>query len=70
MTTFSEIVDAADSLSPDEQQVLVEILSRRLAERNRKQIVRDVEDARNEFASGSAQIASPDQIMNEVSGEA
>ena len=70
MTTFSEIVDAADSLSPDEQQVLLEILSRRLAARNRQQIVRDVEDGRHELASGAAHVASPDQIMDEVSGEA
>jgi hypothetical protein len=70
MTTFSEIVDAADNLSPDEQQVLVDILSRRLAERNREQLVGDVADARREFADGAARPASPQQIMDEVRGEA
>jgi hypothetical protein len=70
MATFSEIVDAADNLSPDEQQVLVDILSRRLAERNRKQLVADIADGRREFADGTARPTSPQQIMDEVCGEA
>ena len=70
MTTFSEIVDAADQLSVDEQQTLVEILDHRLADRNRKQIIRDVAEARAEFASGTAQTATAKQIMDEVGGGA
>lgn len=31
MTTFSEVVDAADNLSADEQETLLEILRRRIA---------------------------------------
>ncbi|HEX3599477.1 MAG TPA: hypothetical protein VHU84_05005 [Lacipirellulaceae bacterium] len=70
MTTFAEIVDAADQLSADEQQTLVEILNRRLAERNRRQIVRDVADVGREFASGGGRVTSPNQIMDKVSGGA
>ena len=33
----------ASSLSADEQQALLEIIGRRLAERNRAQLVRDVQ---------------------------
>jgi hypothetical protein len=70
MTTFSDIVDAADNLSVDEQQVLLEILSRRLADRNRAELVRDVQEARAEFAAGRARPASVKEIMDEVASDA
>ena len=46
MPTFSDVVDAADDLSVDEQETLVEILRRRIAKRNREALVRDVAEAR------------------------
>ena len=58
MTTFSEIVEAADRLSVDEQETLIEILQRRIADRNRARLVRDVEEARDEFSRGLARPAS------------
>jgi hypothetical protein len=70
MTTFAEILDAASSLSADEQQALLEIMSRRIAERNRAGILRDVKSGREEIAVGSARPTSVSDIMNEVVGEA
>jgi hypothetical protein len=70
MAMFSEIVDAADALSIDEQQALLEILRRRIADRNRAQLARDVQEARGEYASGSARPATVKQIMDEANGEA
>ncbi|HEY4232323.1 MAG TPA: hypothetical protein VGM76_02770 [Lacipirellulaceae bacterium] len=70
MTGFGEILDAADHLPVDEQQALVEILGRRIAERSRSQLVRDAQDGRAEFAAGQARTASVKEIMDEVAGEA
>ena len=69
MTTFSELVDAADNLSVDEQETLVEILRRRIAKRNRDALVRDVADARAEFQSGKTRASSVSDIMDEVRRE-
>ncbi len=69
MTTFSEVVDAADNLSVDEQETLMQILRRRIAERNREALVRDVAEARAEFQSGQASTSSVSAIMDEVRGE-
>lgn len=69
MTIFSEVVDAADKLSLDEQETLVEILRRRIAKRNRDALVRDVADAHNEFQSGKSRPTSVSDIMDEVRGE-
>jgi hypothetical protein len=42
MTPFAEILDAASALPLDDQNSLLEILQRRIAERNRQQLGRDV----------------------------
>ncbi len=68
MTTFSEIVDAADHLSVDEQAELMEILRRRIAIRNRESLARDVAEARAEFQSGRLRAASASEIIAEVRG--
>ena len=68
--TFADIVDAADRLSADEQLTLLEILRRRLAERDREQLVRDVAEARTEFANGATQPKTVKQLMDEVRGGA
>ncbi|MCH8828000.1 MAG: hypothetical protein IID45_00325 [Planctomycetes bacterium] len=69
MTTFSEVVDAADCLSVDEQETLLEILRRRIAKRNRDALVCDVADAREEFQNGKTQATSVNDIMDEVRSE-
>jgi hypothetical protein len=70
MTSFSEVVAAADGLSLDEQATLLELLRHRVAERNRAAIAGEAADARAEFANGRAQSASAKQIMDEARGEA
>ena len=69
MTTFLDVVDAADSLSVDEQETLVEILRRRIATKNCDVLARDIADARAEFQSGQARAACVSDIMDEVRGE-
>ena len=66
MVTFSDVVDATDNLSDDEQETLIEILRRRLAERNRQALVRDVADARAEFESGTLKPGTVNEIMDEA----
>ena len=69
MTTFSDVVDATDDLSVDEQETLVEILRRRIAMQNRNALVRDVAEARAEYQSGRTAMKSASEIMDEVRGE-
>ncbi len=69
MPTFADVVDATAQLSADEQQRLLRILRRRIAERNRTQLAGDVAEARSEFTSGRARPATAQQIMDEVRRE-
>ncbi|HUS39594.1 MAG TPA: hypothetical protein VMX74_09090 [Pirellulales bacterium] len=69
MTNFSEIVDAADNLSVDEQESLIGILRRRIAERNRRRLMREVTDARAEHKSGQSRPGAGADIMDEIRHE-
>jgi hypothetical protein len=69
MAIFSEVLDAADHLSIEEQEELLEIVRRRLAERRRAGLVREVQEARAEFAGGTVQSASADELLDEASRE-
>ncbi len=50
---FGDVLDAADELSTDEKEELIDILRRRLAELGRQRVAADVHEARQEFAAGA-----------------
>lgn len=64
---FADILDAADQLDDGAQAELVAILSRRLAERGREQVVAAVDDARREFVKGGCQVMTAREIIAEAS---
>lgn len=66
MANFAEIVDAADELTLDEQESLIDILRRRVAQRNRARLVREVVETRNEYQSGQSVKATVADIMDEI----
>lgn len=64
--SFGEILDAADKLSLEEQEALIDVLSRRTADRRRDLISRDIRDARKEFEESKVKPATPDEILSEI----
>jgi hypothetical protein len=63
---FADVLDAVDQLSSDEQETLLEILQRRIAERGRERLASEVREARQEFATGGCTTGSPDELVNEA----
>ncbi len=63
---FGEVLEVIDQLSLDEQETLIDILHRRLAERGRKQLVAEIEAAQQEFADGQCQPTTADDLMKEI----
>jgi hypothetical protein len=55
---FGEVLEAIDQLSLDEQATLLDIVQRRLAERGRKLLATEIQEARQEFATGRSQPAT------------
>ena len=65
-TSFGEILDAADKLSLEEQEALIDVLSHRAADRRRDQLGRDIRNARKEFKEGRTRPSTPDDILSEI----
>lgn|GEM_PF-233597 len=63
---FGEVLEATDKLSLEEQEELMDVLSRRIAERRRGLIAQDIRSARNEFQKGGCHPATPDDLMSEI----
>lgn len=65
-TRFDEVLDAIEHLPVEQQEDLVDVVRRRLAERGRKRIVADAREAREEFAAGKTSAKSIDSLMREL----
>jgi hypothetical protein len=63
---FGEILEAVGRLTPEEQADLLDIIRRRLADVGRKRLIRDVAEARREFADGGCSPKTADELMNEI----
>ena len=66
--SFGEVLEAADELPLDEQETLAEILHRRVFERRRGDIAREVLQARQEFEQGESRLVTVDDLMSEIEG--
>ncbi|NCR07765.1 hypothetical protein [Microcystis aeruginosa] len=65
-TTFAEILEAAEQLPLEDQENLIHILQNRLRDQKRTELLRDVQEAQQEFAQGQCQPMTPEQIMEEI----
>jgi hypothetical protein len=63
---FAEVLDAVDRLSAEEQEMLISITRRRLAEQGRKQLAADVQEARKEFTAGGCRPTTADELFREI----
>ena len=55
--------EAADALTDAEQEDLVRLLRRRLAERGRQRLIRECQDADREHVAGHSRVVSVDDVM-------
>jgi len=63
---FGEVLEGIETLSLEDQEVLKEILHRRIVERRREELARDVQQAQQEFQAGECRPVTPEELMNEI----
>jgi hypothetical protein len=63
---FADVLEAAEQLDEAAQAELVEVLTRRRAERGRERIAASAEEARREFAAGGCRPATVDELIREA----
>ncbi len=64
--TFGDVLETVDRLPLEEQEELIEILHRRVIERRREELAKEIQEAQREFRAGRARPATPDEIMSEI----
>lgn len=63
---FGDVLEAAEQLSEDEQETLLDIIEKRLAERRRDETAADVRAARLEHEQGETRATTADELMDEI----
>ena len=63
---FREVLETVDRLPLEEQEALIEILHRRVIERRREELAKDIQEAQKEFKAGHARPVTPDELMAEI----
>lgn len=66
MTSFAHTLDVIESLPVEEQEGVLEILQRRVAEHRRAELVATVKKSRKEFAGGKCKPATAASIMRQI----
>lgn len=66
VATFDDALSAVERLAPEDQETLIEIVRRRLAEQGRLRVVASVREAREEFKKGACVPTAPDDLMGEI----
>ena len=66
VTTFEEVLEAADRLSLEEQETIMDILRRRMIDERRKELVNEVHEARKEYQGGRCREATSEEILKEI----
>lgn len=64
--SFGDVLEAAEQLSLEEQESLLELLQRRLIERRRAVLAKEIEAARQEFREGKTRAMTPAEIIAEA----
>ncbi len=63
---FGEVLEAIDKLSLEDQEILIGTVRHRIAERGRKTLAEEIEDARREFAEGRCRLATAEEVVKEI----
>jgi hypothetical protein len=64
--TFQEALDIVESLTIDEQTMLIEIIQNRLREQQRQELLKNVTQSEKEYIQGNFRRGSVDELMDEV----
>jgi len=63
---FGEVLEAVDKLSLEEQETLIEVVRKRIIERRREELAKDIQDAQKEFQVGQCRPVTPDELVAEI----
>ncbi len=64
--SFNEALETAEKLPIEDQETLIEILNKRIIEKQRSKLAREIRNAQREFKAGKCKPTSADELMREI----
>jgi hypothetical protein len=64
-SAFQQVIEAVEALPPDDQLLLVEIISERLIQGRRAELARDIAEARMSYRNGQVQRGTVQELLRE-----
>ena len=69
VSQLQQALDAVESLPPDDQETLIDLVRHRLMERRRAEIARNAEDTLQAVRDGLAEYGSVEDLKRDLLGE-
>ena len=70
VSQLQQALDAVESLPPDDQETLIDLIRHRLIERRRAEIARNAEETLQAVRDGRAEYGSVEDLKRDLLGEA
>jgi ABC-type Fe3+/spermidine/putrescine transport system ATPase subunit len=65
-SAFQQAIESVESLSLEDQEILLDILQKRLHQQRRTNLTQEIREIRQEFTQGQVQFGSVDQFLKEL----
>ena len=66
ISTLQKAIEIVESLPSDEQEILVEVIRRRMLQRRRAVLIGEVAEARKAYGRGEVRRGSVDDLLGEL----
>ncbi|MEH1965641.1 hypothetical protein [Nostoc sp.] len=66
ISTLQQALDVVEALDPDEQAILINIISKRLSKERRNELLNEVAQARHDYQEGNIKQGSVADLMAEL----
>jgi len=63
---FEAVLESVETLSADDQELLLDLIRKRLAERRRAEIATNIAESRAEYRAGRVHRGTVDDLMAEI----
>ncbi|KYC35929.1 hypothetical protein WA1_48850 [Scytonema hofmannii PCC 7110] len=65
-SALQQAIESVESLPIEDQEILLDLLQKRLLERRRTNLYQEISEIKQEFASGDVKFGSVDQFLAEL----
>ena len=66
MTRIQEVIEAVESLQPDDREVVLDVVKNRMIQRRRARLIKEVEEARADYIRGNVKRGNVKDLMAEI----